>query len=198
MSPRGVPIVDVRERLFAAAERVLAREGPSGLSNRAVTGEAGVAKGLLYSHFADLDEFVAELVLDRLGRAAREAAALPGRAGLDTVAGNLTGTALSLLTSNGPAVAALALTRAGASARVRAAMEGGAPGMAEVEGAVAAYLEAEKEFGRVAPDADPASLALALVGTVHHLLMTGWAGAADPAERMRRCVAALVRGAGTA
>ncbi|WP_371480984.1 TetR/AcrR family transcriptional regulator [Kitasatospora sp. NBC_00315] len=194
MSPRGVPIVDVRERLFAAAERVLAAEGPGGLSNRAVTGEAGVAKGLLYSHFADLDEFVAELVLDRLGAAAREAAALPARAGLATVAGNLTGTALALLASNGPAVAGLALTRAGASARVRSAMEAGAPGMAQVEDALAAYLEAERELGRVAPQTDAAALALAIVGTVHHLLMIGGWGAEDPAERMRRCVAALALG----
>ncbi|WP_329495632.1 TetR/AcrR family transcriptional regulator [Kitasatospora herbaricolor] len=198
MSPRGVPITDVRERLFAAAERVLAREGPGGLSNRSVTGEAGCAKGVLYSHFADLDEFVAELVLDRFRAVAQGAEGLPGRAGRGTVAGNLTGTALALLASSGPAVASLALTRAGVSARVRAAMAAGAPGMPEVERSLAAYLEAEQRLGRLRPAADCAALALLVVGTVHHLLMTAWAGTADPAERVRGFVAELVRGAGAA
>ncbi|MFF1870586.1 TetR family transcriptional regulator [Kitasatospora herbaricolor] len=198
MSPRGVPITDVRERLFAAAERVLAREGPGGLSNRSVTGEAGCAKGVLYSHFADLDEFVAELVLDRFRAVAQAAEALPGRAGQGTVAENLTGTALALLASSGPAVASLALTRAGVSARVRAAMAAGAPGMPEVERSLAAYLEAEQRLGRLGPAADCAALALLVVGTVHHLLMTAWAGTTDPAERVRGFVAELVRGAGPA
>ncbi|MFC9325256.1 TetR/AcrR family transcriptional regulator [Kitasatospora sp. NPDC057015] len=198
MSPRGVPITDVRERLFAAAERVLAREGPGGLSNRSVTGEAGCAKGVLYSHFADLDEFVAELVLDRFGAVAQGAAALPGRAGQGTVAGNLTATALALLASSGPAVASLALTRAGVSARVRAAMAAGAPGMPQVERALADYLEAERELGRVGSGTDCGALALVVVGTVHHLLMTGWTGAADPAGQVHRFVAELARGAGAA
>jgi len=193
MSPRGVPIVDVRERLFAAAERVLVREGPGGLSNRAVTAEAGCAKGVLYSHFADLDEFVAELVLDRFRAAAEDAAGLPAQAGRGTVADNLTATALALLDSNGPAVASLALTRAGASARIHAAMTAGAPGMPDVERSLAAYLEAEQRLGRVDPEADTAALALTVVGTVHHLLMTAGPGE-DTHGRVARCVAALARG----
>lgn len=43
--PTGVAIRDVREQLFAAAERVLLRDGPSALTSRAVTSEAGCAKG---------------------------------------------------------------------------------------------------------------------------------------------------------
>lgn len=193
MSPRGVAVTNVRQRLFEAAERVLAREGPSGLTNRAITGEAGVAKGLLYNHFADLDEFVAELVLDRFRGIAEQLAALPAQAGRADVTANLTSAALTLLGSHGPALAAVALTRPGAARRVRDAWEGGSPGLAVVEDSLTAYLEAEKRLGRVAADTDSAMLALAIAGTVHHLLMTGSA-AADPRARVERLVAALARG----
>jgi AcrR family transcriptional regulator len=200
VSPRGVAVSNVRERLFEAAERVLAREGPGGLTNRAVTGEAGVAKGLLYNHFADLDAFVAELVLDRFRRVAEQAAALPDRAGQGEVAENLASAALALLASHGPALAALALARPGAAGAVRDAWQRGAPGFAAVEDSLSAYLEAEKRLGRVAEDTDSAAIALAIAGTMHHLLMTGWAADADQTDpeagtdaRVRRFVTALVR-----
>ena len=72
--PTGVAIRDPREQLFDAAERVLLRDGPNALTSRAVTAEAGCAKGVLHRHFADFDAFLAELVLDRIARLGR-----PGR-----------------------------------------------------------------------------------------------------------------------
>jgi AcrR family transcriptional regulator len=192
MSPRGVAIPDARERLFEAAERVLAREGPVGLTNRAVTEEAGCAKGLLYNHFTDLEDFVAQLVLDRFERIAAEVRPLPDRAGRGDVRQNLTDAALALLGTNGPAIAAVALSRHGVAEQVRHAWAGGAPGLGSVEEAMARYLEAEQRLGRIAADADCAMLALALVGTVHHLLMHGSAEPADAHRLVRRLVAALV------
>ncbi|MFE3943761.1 TetR/AcrR family transcriptional regulator [Streptomyces sp. NPDC059118] len=173
MSPRGVTTPDVRERLFGAAERVLEREGPGALTSRAITGEAGCAKGLLHAHFSGLDEFVAELVLDRFARVARHAEELRGRVGRGTVTENLLGTALALLASAGPTVAGLALVRPASSARIREALEGGAPGFGTVQEAIADYLDAERRGGRIAEGADTVTAALALVGTIHHLLMTG-------------------------
>src|SRR2546430_12390207 len=88
--PTGVHIRDARQQLFDAAERVLLRAGPSALTSRAVTTEAGCAKGVLHRHFADFDAFLAELVLDRVARMDPQAAALREAAGTGTVAGNLT------------------------------------------------------------------------------------------------------------
>ncbi|MER6357474.1 TetR/AcrR family transcriptional regulator [Streptomyces sp. NPDC001634] len=192
MSPRGVAIPDVRERLFAAAERVLAREGAAGLTNRAVTEEAGCAKGLLYNHFTDLDDFVAQLVLDRFEQIAAEVRPLPEQAGWGDVRENLTAAALALLGANGPAIAVAVLSRHGVTEQVRRAWAGGAPGPGAVEDAMARYLEAEQRLGRVAADADCAMLALALAGTVHHLLMHGSAQPADNHQLISRLVAALV------
>ncbi|MFG2406800.1 TetR family transcriptional regulator [Streptomyces brevispora] len=196
MSPRGVAMPDVRERLFAAAERVLAREGPGALTSRAITGEAGCAKGVLHAHFAGLDEFVADLVLDRFAHTAREAEALPGRAGGDTVAGNLGAVTLALLASGGPTIAGLAMTRPATSLRVRQALEAGAPGFSSIQESITRYLDAEQRLGRLAADTDTAAVALALVGTAHHLLMTGWSGAQDPGEQVQRLIAMLAGAAG--
>ena len=77
--PTGVAIRDVREQLFDAAERVLLRDGPSALTSRAVTTEAGCAKGVLHRHFADFDAFLAELVL-RPHRPDRRPGRRPARA----------------------------------------------------------------------------------------------------------------------
>ena len=87
--PTGVAIQDPRGQLFDAAERVLLRDGPAGLTSRAVTAEAGVAKGVLHRHFADFDAFLAELALDHVARIGAQAAALRAMAGSGTVAGNL-------------------------------------------------------------------------------------------------------------
>ncbi|MCE3032789.1 TetR/AcrR family transcriptional regulator [Streptomyces sp. CMSTAAHL-2] len=194
MSPRGVATPDVRERLFAAAERVVERDGPGALTSRAVTTEAGCAKGLLHTHFAGLDEFVAELCLDRFARTATKAGALAGLAGRGTVVRNLDAVVRALFDSGGPALSGLAMTRPGAAVLIRVALEGGAPGFAAIQEAVTGYLEAEQGLGRVARSVDPGTAALAIVGTAHHLLMTSRPGTPDPRPAMTRLVAALVDG----
>ncbi|MFB6632047.1 TetR/AcrR family transcriptional regulator [Streptomyces sp. NPDC056362] len=192
MSPRGVATPDVRERLFAAAERIVEREGPGALTSRAVTTEADCAKGLLHAHFAGLDDFVGQLCLDRFARTADRARALSESAGKGTVSGNLNAVVLAFFDGGGPALSGLALTRPAAAQRFREALEAGAPGFAAIQEAVADYVEAERTLGRVAATADPHTVALAVVGTAHHLLMTTWPGAPDPRAAMRRLVAALV------
>ncbi|MBT2470541.1 TetR/AcrR family transcriptional regulator [Streptomyces sp. ISL-66] len=194
MSPRGVATPDVRERLFAAAERVAERDGPGALTSRSVTTEAGCAKGLLHTHFAGLDEFVAELCLDRFARTAAKAQALSELAGQGEVAHNLEAVALALFDSGGPAISGLAMTRPAAALRIREALEGGAPGFAAVQEAITGYLKAEQGLDRVAETIDPDAVALAIVGSAHHLLMTGWPGTPDPRPPMARLVAALLDG----
>ncbi|MFJ7070475.1 TetR/AcrR family transcriptional regulator [Streptomyces sp. NPDC101115] len=192
MSPRGVATPDVRERLFAAAERIVERDGPGALTSRSITTEAGCAKGLLHAHFSGLDEFVAELCVDRFAVTAAKARALAGLAGQGTVAGNLDVVVLALFDRGGPALSGLALARPAAALRVRGAMEAGAAGFAAIQEAVADYLKAERDLGRVAHDVDPDTVALAVVGTAHHLLMTAWPGSPDPRPAMQRLVAQLV------
>ncbi|MFI6761738.1 hypothetical protein ACIBF5_21620 [Micromonospora sp. NPDC050417] len=67
--------------LFAALEQVIAGDGPSRLTGRAVTRVAGVATGLLYAHFANFDDFLAGYAVDRVFQISSQVAGLPGRAG---------------------------------------------------------------------------------------------------------------------
>lgn len=172
VSPRGVAIPDLRERLFAAAERVVARDGAGALTSRAITVEADCGKGVLHTHFASLDEFVAELVLDRFARSARQAEALKAKVGQATVADNLQEVVLVLMDALPPAVVGLAMTRPAAALHTREGLQAGAPAFAAIQHAFTFYLQAEQRGGRLAAGADAATIALALVGTTHHLLMT--------------------------
>jgi AcrR family transcriptional regulator len=191
--PRGKPIPDVRARLIGAGERVLMGGGPGAISARAVAREAGVAPGVLYNHFADLDEFLVELVLERFRRQSRQAAELPALAGHGTVAGNLAAAARALLESPILAVAELVRARAGLFSRVAAAQQAGAPDMATIQHAIGRYLEAEKRLGRIAADADTEAAALMLVGAIHHLVLLHPADLPDPAIPAARVGEAVAR-----
>jgi len=165
--PTGVALRDPRELLFEAAERVLLRDGPAALTSRAVTTEAGVAKGVLHRHFADFDAFLAELVLDHVAQLDAEAARLQHAVGGGTVADNLTVALTSLFGPVAVAVVALVVTRHGL--RVRLHQKGAArlPLIAEGTAMISAYLRAEQQRGRLNADADVSTLAVLLIGAVH-------------------------------
>ena len=177
--PTGVAIRDPRGQLFDAAERVLLRDGPAGLTSRAVTAEAGVAKGVLHRHFADFDAFLAELALDRVQRIGAQAAALRAMAGSGTVAGNL---AAALPEVFSPAILALirlVIARDDLRAQLRAATGSRIPLVSESTAMVAGYLTAERDLGRIAADADISTLAPTLIGAAH-LLFTDADGTPEP------------------
>src|SRR5215211_1875899 len=180
--PTGVALRDAREQLFDAAERVLLRDGPNALTSRAVTTEAGCAKGVLHRHFADFDAFLAELVLDRIGRIDDQAAALRDSAGTGTVAGNLTDALLALFGSVAVAIVGLITFRDDLRARLRQARPaGGVPVLTEATAMIAAYLAAERDLGRIAADADVGTLAPTLIGAGHLLFADRAATPPEPA-----------------
>lgn len=193
--PTGVALRDARQQLFDAAERVLLRDGPGALTSRAVTAEAGVAKGVLHQHFADFDAFLAELVEDRAAWIGRRGAELCARAGSGTVVANLTGALTDLLGPVAVAVIPLIIVRDELRARLRRARPGGGlPIMTEAAAMIAAYLTAERAAGRVAPGADIDALALALIGA-EHLLYAEGQGVPPPPEAVARVVTAVLAAA---
>ena len=190
ISADGVAIRDPRGQLFAAAERVLLRDGPGGLTSRAVTAEAGVAKGVLHRHFADFDAFLAEFALDRVARIGARAAALRARAGSGTVAGNLAAALPDLFSPAVLALIRLVIARDELRARLRAATGSRIPLVSESTALVAGYLAAERDLGRVAAGADISTLAPTLIGAAH-LLFADADGAPEPAA-VARVVATVV------
>jgi AcrR family transcriptional regulator len=168
--PTGVHLRDARQRLFDAAERVLLRDGPKGLTSRAVTDEAGCAKGVLHRHFADFDAFLADLVLDRAARLEAQASALREAAGTGTVAANLTSALTALFGPIPVAIIPLITFRDELRERLRQAAPGGGIAiLAQATAAISAYLADERDLGRIAPDTDIDSLTLSLVGGGHLL-----------------------------
>jgi AcrR family transcriptional regulator len=191
MSPRGVAIPELREQLFAAADRVLARDGPAGITSRAITAEAGVAKGILHNHFGDLDGFLVAYAVDRIRAVAARAEQLESLAGQQTVAANLTEAAITLFAPTALALSGLILARPSLISRLDEALASGSDPLGVVQTAIASYLDAEQKLGRINASLDTNTLALALLGSVHHLFLTH---PGQPLERaaLQRIVAALL------
>jgi AcrR family transcriptional regulator len=180
--------------LFHGAEQVLARNGVSGLTSRAVTSEAGVAKGVMHRHFSDFDAFLAQLVLDRAARLEEPARQLRNAVGTGTVAANLADALTKVFTPLGVAIVALVITRDGLRARLRDAGAPRFPLIAEGLAMVDAYLAEEQAVGRVAATADIPALSPALIGSVHLLFTDSENGTPGKAD-ICRVVSAALRGA---
>ncbi|WP_031466461.1 TetR/AcrR family transcriptional regulator [Sciscionella sediminilitoris] len=190
--PTGVAMRDVREQLFEAAERILLRSGPSALTSRALTEEAGCAKGVLHRHFADFDAFLAELVLDRRDRMTTEAATLSARAGSGTVAGNLADFLGAVFGPVAMGILALVSFRDELRARLRQSWPSGVPLLTDAATMTADYLSAEQAIGRVGVEAEVTTVAPMLIGAVHLLFADREAGPPDT-ESVRRTITSMLR-----
>jgi AcrR family transcriptional regulator len=184
---------DARAQLFDAAERVLLRDGPSALTSRTVTTEAGCAKGVLHRHFEDFDAFLAEFVLDRIDRMDARTAALHEAAGTGTVAGNLTDALTALFGSVAVAIVPLVTFRDELRARLRRTWPAGVPVLTQAATMIASYLTAERDRSRVAADADVDTLAAMLIGTVH-LLFAGREGTPPEPAAVHKVVTTIIAG----
>ncbi len=191
--PTGVALRDARAQLFDAAERVMLHEGPSALTTRAVTTEAGCAKGVLHRHFADLDDFLVELVLDRIARIESQALDLRRSAGTGRVIDNLTGALRAVFGSVALVIVGLVISRDTLRARLRHDIPTGVPVLAEATAMLASYLAAERELGRIAADADVDTLASTLIGA-GHLLFADREGAPPDAHSVRKVVTTIIAG----
>lgn len=188
---RGVRIPQLHEQLFAAAERIMARDGAAGLTSRAITDEAGCAKGVLHNHFDGLDGFLAEFAVDRMRRTEDAVSGLPERAGLGTVSDNLVTAALTVFGSGATQVAALIMARPALAARVLTALGPDGQPFGEIQATFASYLRAEQELGRIPASADADTVAFTLIGAVHHLFFT--AGGSKPSpDRVHGIVTTLL------
>jgi AcrR family transcriptional regulator len=192
--PTGVAIPDVRQQLFDAAERVLRQAGPAGLTSRAVTTEAGCAKGVLHRHFADFDAFLLELVADRTARLEGQAQALRGAVGTGTVTGNLATALTGVFGSVAVAMVGLLIFRDDLRARLRQRYPAGIPLLNEAGAMVRDYLALEQRAGRIRADADLDALGLGLIGS-GHLVFADRSGEGPDPDAVLRVVGTVLAGA---
>ena len=173
---------DARQQLFDAAERILLRDGPNALTSRAITAEAGVAKGLVHRHFADFDAFLSELVLDRITRLRTQTTALLDAAGTGTVSDNLTNALTEMFSPIAVAIVALIIARDNLRTRLREAGTARIPLLGEGTAMIRAYLTAEQDMGRLDDNTDVRTLAPTLTGAVHLLCTEQETAPPDRAE----------------
>ncbi len=191
--PTGVSLRDAREQLLAAADRVLRSGGPAALTSRAITAEAGCAKGVLHKHFADLDELLVALVQDRIARLDGQATALRAAAGRGSLTTTVADALAEIFGSVALHIVALIIARDGLRARLRAGSPTGMPLLTEAAEMLAGYLTVERDLGRLAADADVRTLAMTLIGTAH-LVFAGRDGDPPPTAEVEPLVAAVLAG----
>jgi AcrR family transcriptional regulator len=169
---RGGGDQSLREHLIATAERLIAERGTAGLTVRAIAREAQVADGVLYNHFADKEALLALALHAHVRTVERRLGAPPQVAGEGTVEANLRAYiahGLELHIAILPAFAGLllqpkVLTRFNELPNPAAGGRG-------LRADLAAYLLAERELGRLAPDADPEAAATMIIGACHELVL---------------------------
>ncbi|QBI51957.1 TetR/AcrR family transcriptional regulator [Streptomonospora litoralis] len=161
----------LREHLVAAAERLLSEHGAAAVTVRDIAREARVAAGVLYNHFADKEELLAEALHAHVRNAARAAGSMPpaGTASVEENLREILRYGISVHTAILPAFAGVA-SRPKVLERFSTLpnpMEGGAG----LRAALADYLRSEQRLGRVAAGARPDAVATMLVGTCHELVL---------------------------
>ena len=161
----------VKDHLVTTAARLLDARGGAGLTVRDIAGEAQVAVGALYNHFADKEELLALALATHVDNVMTSQGE-PPRAGEGTLAANLRDFiefGLAVLTRVLPAFAGF-LGEPGVIRRTGGVFAAGQgpPGLARQVGD---YLHAEQRLGRIRPDANIEAVATLIVGACHEFVL---------------------------
>jgi AcrR family transcriptional regulator len=172
----------LREHLIATAEQMICELGTAGLTVRAIARQAGVADGVLYNHFRDKEELLANALLAHVRSVERGLPGLPV-AGEGTIEANLAihlSYGLALHKAILPAFAGLTGQPAvlGRFAELGEHDEHGE----HWRDRLAVYLRTEQTLGRLAPDAETDAAAAMIVGICHETVLSGLLPHAQPAE----------------
>ena len=203
VNPR-FPGLDQKEKLIAATERLLSSQGLGCVTTRDIARAAKVAEGALYHHFGDKAELILSVVLHQLGDFPDVLQGLPLQVGQNTVEKNLARVLESAFAFHfrmAPLVCSLFADQE-LLARVRNMMNERSMGPGRSTSVISAYLRAEQQLGRVAPAAEPETVAgLMLAASFNtamcdHFFQGGSGGEAKAHRQLREAVRALVVGLG--
>jgi AcrR family transcriptional regulator len=168
----------LRDHLIATAEQMLSEQGTAGLTVRAIARQAGVADGVLYNHFRDKEELLANALLAHVRTVERGLPQLP-IPGEGAIKANLAihlSYGLALHKAILPAFAGLT----GRPAVLQRFTELGEHGE-NWRDRLAVYLRAEQTLGRLAVDAETDAAAAMIVGICHETVLSGLMPHAAPA-----------------
>lgn len=154
---------DLREHLISAASALIAREGSTGVTVRGIAREAGVADGVLYNHFADKEELLALALLAHV-RAVEEALGSPPAPGEGPIEANLRAHLTHHLTLQHEILPAFVGLVAQPKVLARFSSLPASEKGPDPRQVIAEHLRAERDLGRLRPDADIDTAASVLAG----------------------------------
>lgn len=181
--------MSTRDRIVAAAARVMREKGIARSTTREIARAAGCSEGLLYKHFASKEDLFLVVLAEELPSLITLLADLPARAGQGSVLATLeeiAATALAFYAETVPIAGSILADPALLASHARAVRaQGAGPDIPNV--ALANYLRAEQRSGRVRADVDPAAAAVMFFGACLQrvFLRLFDAAARDPAGDMR-------------
>lgn len=192
---------DTRDRILDAATEVMTRRGLAGATTKEIARAAGCSEALLYKHFPDKEEIFFAVIRRFPSGFVDYVADLPHQAGDRTVTEHLTELVERAVPfyAEGMSVLSSLLTREDLAAKHRAWLREMGAGPHKAVEALAGYLRAEQDRGRVAADADPDGAAALVLGACFQraflLRIVGEDVLAVPADRFAATtVAAALRG----
>jgi AcrR family transcriptional regulator len=152
--------------MVEAAGRVMHDKGLAHTTTKEIAREAGYSEGAIYKRFENKEELFLAVLAERLPPFADVLGGLPRRAGRETVEGVLQEVARAALAfySESFPMSVSVFSEPGLLARHREEMEKRGAGPQKANEALAVYLEAERNLGRVREGADPEATAAMLLG----------------------------------
>jgi len=181
---------------------LLSSQGLGCVSTRDIARAANVAEGALYHHFGDKAELILAVVLHQLGDFPEVLHSLPLQVGQDTVQKNLEHVLESAFAFHHritPLVCSLFADQE-LLVKVRGMMNERSMGPGRGAFAIAAYLRAERQLGRVAASVVPETVAELMMAVSFNAALCDqfFYGTSDakgkPRQRLREAVRALMTG----
>ncbi|HET7200493.1 MAG TPA: helix-turn-helix domain-containing protein [Burkholderiales bacterium] len=196
------PSPDQKERLLAATGRLLSSRGLGCVSTRDIARAANVAEGALYHHFGDKAELILAVVLHQVGDFPEVLHSLPLQVGQHTVQKNLEHVLESAFAFHHritPLVCSLFADQE-LLVKVRGMMNERSMGPGRAAFAIAAYLRAEQQLGRVAASVAPETVAELMMAVSFNAALCdqffcgGLEARGKARQRLREAVRALMIG----
>lgn len=186
--------MSTRDRILDAAAEVMWRLGLARATTKEIARAAGYSEATLYKHFRDKEDLFVRVLSERLPQFVSLTKELSGRVGQGTVRGNLeqlAGSAIAFYDQSFPMAASIfAEPRLLAAQRTGVRRSGAGPHRGQE--AVAAYLRAEQDIGRVSREADPEAAAALLLGAcLYHAFLHSFYGEEPSAQALEALAAAL-------
>lgn len=179
-------LVTTRDRILDATLDVIRTRGLARATTKEIARSAELSEAMLYRHFQSKTHLFLAVLSERLPRFVPLSEDLPARVGTGTVEGNLELVARAALDFYGETFPLLAGVFAEPETLVahRDGLDELSAGPHQPIQRLTDYLEAERTRGRIAPEADVASVACLLLGAcLQRAFLRAFSGSsADPAR----------------